>query len=92
MNPAKRRIYLLKNEIQGEYFDNPYNTIWYEVDGGYVHSAPIMPVEANYQKPIYEVPAEGRLAEVSVPDNSPISLLILTPKMLTASIMKQHIG
>ncbi len=64
---GKDKVIDLRNEVQGEYFDNPYNTIWYEVDGGYVHSAPIMPVEANYQKPVYEVPAEGKLAEVSVP-------------------------
>ena len=55
----------LLGEVQGDYFDNVHNTTWYVVDGGYVHSAPIMPVEMNYQKPVYEVPAEGQLAEIS---------------------------
>jgi hypothetical protein len=64
---GKDKVIDLKAEVQGEYFDNPFNTIWYEVDGGYVYSAPILPVEENYQKPVYSIPAEGQLAEVSAP-------------------------
>lgn len=63
----KDEVIELKAETQGDYSDNPNNTIWYEIEGGYVYSAPILPVETFYQKPIYEVPAEGKLAEISVP-------------------------
>lgn len=62
---GKDKVVDLLDEVQGEYFDNIHNTTWYVVDGGYVHSAPVMPVEMNYQKPVYEIPAEGQLAEVS---------------------------
>lgn len=72
---GKDKVIDLLEEVQGEYFDNPYNTIWYRVDGGYVHSAPILPVEENYQKPVYQIPAEGQLAEVT----APYSLTHLSP-------------
>lgn len=57
----------LLGDVQGDYFGNPYNTTWYVVEGGYVYSAPVLPVETNYQKPVYQIPAEGQLAEVSTP-------------------------
>lgn len=47
---GKDKVIDLLGEVQGDYFDNVHNTTWYVVDGGYVHSAPIMPVEMNYQK------------------------------------------
>lgn len=64
---GKDKVFDLLEEVQGDYFDNPYNTTWYTVNGGYVHSAPVMPVEEKYQKPVYTIPAEGQLAEVSAP-------------------------
>ena len=64
---GKDQVFDLLGDVQGDYFDNPYNTTWYVVEGGYVHSAPVMPVEENYQKPVYSIPAEGQLAEVSAP-------------------------
>ena len=64
---GKDQVFDLLGEVQGDYFDNPHNTTWYQVDGGYVYSAPVMPVETNYQKPVYHIPAEGQLAEVSAP-------------------------
>ena len=72
---GKDKVVDLLGDVQGDYFDNIHNTTWYAVEGGYVHSAPIMPVEAKYQKPVYEVPVEGKLAEVSVP----YSLTYLAP-------------
>jgi lipoprotein-anchoring transpeptidase ErfK/SrfK len=72
---GKDKVIDLLEEVQGDYFDNAYNTIWYKVNGGYVHSAPILPVEANYQKPVYQIPAEGQLAEVT----APFSLTHLAP-------------
>lgn len=64
---GKDQVFDLLGEVQGDYFDNPHNTTWYVVDGGYVHAAPVLPVETNYQKPVYEIPEGGQLAEVSVP-------------------------
>lgn len=72
---GKDQVFDLLGEVQGDYFDNPHNTTWYVVDGGYVHSAPVMPVETNYQKPVYQIPPEGQLAEVS----APFSLTYLSP-------------
>jgi len=66
----------LKGEAQGDSIDNKFNTTWYQLDGGYyTYSGWLQPVETNYQKPVYEIPAEGKLAEVSVP----YSLTYLAP-------------
>lgn len=64
---GKDQTFALFDQLEGDAFDNPFNTIWYKVDGGYVHSANVMPVEENFQKPVYEIPAEGQLAEICVP-------------------------
>lgn len=72
---GKDKVIQLLGEAQGNYIDNPYNTTWYQVDGGYVYSGTVLPVESNYQKPVYEVPKEGKLAEISVP----YSLTYLAP-------------
>jgi len=64
---GKDQTFSLFEQVEGAAFDNPFNTIWYKVDGGYVHSAYVMPVEENYQKPVYEIPADGQLAEICVP-------------------------
>ena len=62
------KVVSLKAEVQGdESYGNPFNKTWYEVDGGYVFSGDFQPVETNYQKPIYDIPAGGRLGEISVP-------------------------
>jgi lipoprotein-anchoring transpeptidase ErfK/SrfK len=54
-------------EVEGDVIDNKFNNIWYQVDGGYVFSGWLQPVETRYQKAVHEVPPEGRLAEVTVP-------------------------
>ena len=72
---GKDKVVDLLGEVQGESKDNPYNTTWYQVNGGYVHSAILMPVETKYQKAVYEIPAEGKLAEVCVP----VSLTYTSP-------------
>lgn len=63
----KDEVINLIGDAQGDTFDNPFNTTWYQIDGGYVPSGVILPVETKYQKAIYEVPKEGKLAEVTVP-------------------------
>lgn len=57
----------LLGEEQGDGIDNKFNTTWYKLDGGYTYSGWLQPVETKYQKPVYQIPAEGRLAEVCVP-------------------------
>ncbi len=69
------RIHLLRidevvpllGEVAGDNIDNQFNNTWYEIDGGYTFSGWLQPVETRYQKPMYEIPAEGKLAEVTVP-------------------------
>ena len=46
---------------------NPYNSVWYEVNGGYTYSGWLQPVETNYQKPNFYIHEAGQLAEISVP-------------------------
>lgn len=57
----------LLGEVEGDNIDNPYNRTWYQLDGGYTYSGWVQPVETNYQKTVYEIPVEGKLAEISVP-------------------------
>jgi hypothetical protein len=57
----------ITGEVTGE-AGNPFNTKWYELNGeGYTYSGWVQPVESNYQGPEYEIPAAGRLAEITVP-------------------------
>jgi hypothetical protein len=57
----------ITGEVTGE-AGNPFNTKWYELNGeGYTYSGWVQPVESNYQQPEYEIPATGRLAEITVP-------------------------
>jgi hypothetical protein len=49
--------------------DQPdYNRVWYRLDGeGYVHSGGVQPVRTRLNQPNQAIPAEGVLAEVTVP-------------------------
>lgn len=44
-----------------------YNTLWYRVWGGYIHSAHLQDVEVRLNPPERRVPASTLLAEVTVP-------------------------
>ena len=58
----------LLNEVEGdEGYGNPFNKTWYQIDDGFAYSGWIQPVETKYQKPVYEIRAEGQLAEICVP-------------------------
>ncbi len=47
---------------------NPYNSAWYQINGeGYTYSGWIQPVETNYQKPKFDIPASGQVGEITVP-------------------------
>jgi L,D-transpeptidase-like protein len=54
-------------EVDGD-AGNPYNKKWYQVNGeGFTYSGWVQPVETNYQKPAFNIPAEGQLGEITVP-------------------------
>jgi hypothetical protein len=54
-------------EVDGE-AGNPYNQKWFQLNGnGYSYSGWIQPVETDYQKPVFEIPAAGQLGELTVP-------------------------
>lgn len=53
-------------EVEGDE-GNPYNKTWYKIEDGYTYSGWIQPVETHYQKAIFDIPALGRVAEVTVP-------------------------
>lgn len=63
----KDEVIDLIGEAQGDSLDNKFNTTWYQIDRGFVPSGVILPVETKYQRPVYEIPTERKLAEVSVP-------------------------
>jgi hypothetical protein len=45
-----------------------YNRVWYQIsEEGFVHSGLVQPVRTLVNQPAYEIPANGALAEVTVP-------------------------
>ena len=54
---------IVENGEQG----NPFNSTWYQVNDGYTYSGWVQPVEINYQKPIFNLPDKGQVAELTVP-------------------------
>ena len=70
------QVHPLDGEVDGdEGYGNPFNKIWYQMDGGYAYSGWIQPVEIRYNKPVYQIPEAGQLGEITVP----ISETRLTP-------------
>jgi hypothetical protein len=64
---GRDEVVSITGEVTGE-AGNPFNTKWYALNGeGYTYSGWVQPVESNYQIPQYEIPAAGRLAEITVP-------------------------
>lgn len=48
--------------------ESSHNRVWYEIDkAGYVYSGNIQPVRTLLNTPVFEIPAEGLLSEISVP-------------------------
>ena len=48
--------------------DSSHNQVWYQIGGeGYVHSGLIQPVRTELNAPVFNLPAGGGLAEVTVP-------------------------
>lgn len=82
------KVINLLAEVEGDNIKNPYNKTWYRVDGGYTYSGGVQPVETNYQKPVYEIPAGGKLAEISVP----MSLTYRSPTMYAKNAHRLYYG
>jgi lipoprotein-anchoring transpeptidase ErfK/SrfK len=58
----------ITGEDQGNQgYANPFNSVWYRVHGGFVYSGRVQPVEIQHQKPVFNIPQEGALGEVTVP-------------------------
>ena len=63
---ADKIIEIASIDENGE-LGNPFNGTWYQVDQGYTYSGWVQPVETNYQKPIFNIPAKGQVGEITVP-------------------------
>src|SRR5512140_2039139 len=62
-------------EVNGDN-GNAYNRKWFELNGeGYSYSGWLQPVAYDYQKPVFTIPADGQLGEITVP----YSVTRLTP-------------
>jgi hypothetical protein len=47
---------------------NEFNTAWYQVNNeGFTYSGWLQPVQTNYQKPVFNIPASGQVGEITVP-------------------------
>jgi len=44
-----------------------HNPRWYEIEGGYVHTGYLQPVETHLNEVVYNLPEGGQLAEITVP-------------------------
>ena len=64
---GKDKVIRLTAAIEGE-AGNPFNNIWYQIgDQGFTYSGWVQPVETMYNKPDFNIPDSGRLAEITVP-------------------------
>jgi hypothetical protein len=64
---GKDAVVSITGQVDGDE-GNPYNKTWYQLDGqGYTYSGWVQPVETNYQKPVFQIPAAGQLGEITVP-------------------------
>jgi lipoprotein-anchoring transpeptidase ErfK/SrfK len=60
-------VIAITGEVDGD-AGNPYNKKWYQLNGeGYTYSGWVQPVETNYQRPEFNLPAAGQLGEITVP-------------------------
>lgn len=59
----------ITDKFEGEKgYGNPFNSTWYWVNNeGYAYSGWIQPVETYHQKPIFDIPEDGILGEITVP-------------------------
>jgi lipoprotein-anchoring transpeptidase ErfK/SrfK len=75
---GKDQVVPISEVVEGE-AGNPYNTAWYRIgEEGFTYSGWVQPVETNYNKPIFDIRAEGQVGEITVP----FSLARREPNML----------
>ena len=64
---GKDQVVPITEVVEGE-AGNPYNNAWYRIgDEGYTYSGWVQPVETRYNKPVFEIYAEGQVGEITVP-------------------------
>ena len=64
---GRDEVVSITGEVDGDP-GNPYNNKWYQLNGeGYTYSGWVQPVETNYQRPGFDIPATGQLGEITVP-------------------------
>jgi hypothetical protein len=57
---GKDQVVPISEVVEGE-AGNPYNTAWYRIgEEGFTYSGWVQPVETLYNKPVFEIRAEGR--------------------------------
>jgi hypothetical protein len=66
-NRFKDQILQIYEELRPPDAPKFYNTLWYRVWGGYVHSARLQIVNIRLNEPVQWVPSAGQLCEVTVP-------------------------
>ena len=66
---GRDQVVEVTGEVQGDLgYGNPFNSTWYRVNNeGYVYSGRVQPVETRHQKPVFDIPTEGMLGEITVP-------------------------
>jgi lipoprotein-anchoring transpeptidase ErfK/SrfK len=58
----------IAGEEQGDPgYGNPFNSTWYLVNEGYMYSGRVQPVQIWHQKPVFNIPEQGVLGEITVP-------------------------
>ena len=65
---GRDQVVEITGEEQGEQgYGNPFNSTWYQVNNdGFVYSGRVQPVETQHQKPVFDIPQEGKLGEITV--------------------------
>lgn len=59
----------IRGETEGDKgYGNPFNSTWYQIgNDGFVYSGRVQPVETQHQKPVFNIPEDGALGEITVP-------------------------
>ena len=66
---GRDQVVEITGEVQGDQgYGNPFNSVWYRINNeGFVYSGRIQPVETKHQLPVFNIPEEGALGEITVP-------------------------
>lgn len=66
---GRDRVVEITGDVRGDKgYGNPFNSVWYQINNeGFVYSGRIQPVETKHQLPVFNIPEEGALGEITVP-------------------------